>query len=365
MREIIGEGDPWRMVEEAHSANSEVGKIKLFDALGLQANYDMPANDRGPQGATDMLAFALTGAEIKFLESIKMLVPGLIPNAHIINFVAPAGAGKTTIAMHLCREMAGRGISVWYVNADSAPDAAKSYLESVNGLDNFLLILPDFKGVSMAEIQNALTAYIDRKESLENTVIVFDTLKKAVDMMSKRGLREFYKWGRKLSALGATVILLGHTNKHTGPDGRLIFEGTGDIRNDTDELFYLESVEQDDGSQIVTMRPDKTRAFEIRPATFTIHTDRTVTRNDSVIDTATMLAAQETRVKDAGTIEAILDAINDLARKGAEPIQNRIVAALKGRINHKTIRRVIAQQDGVAWQIERGIKNSQIVRPLL
>ena len=31
---------------------------------------------------------------------------------------------------------------------------------------------------------------------------------------------------------GATIVLLGHTNKHVGLDGKLIFEGVADVRND-------------------------------------------------------------------------------------------------------------------------------------
>ena len=71
--------------------------------------------------------------------------------------------------------------------------------------------------------------------ALGNIVLIVDTLKKFVELMSKGGARLFFSLMRALTQRGATVILLGHTNKHRGPDGKLVFEGVGDVRADVDE----------------------------------------------------------------------------------------------------------------------------------
>lgn len=49
----------------------------------------------------------------------------------------------------------------------------------------------------------------------------------------------------------------------------MIYEGTGDIRNDTDELYIMESEKQVNGSLKVTTYADKCRA-EVNDITFTI-----------------------------------------------------------------------------------------------
>ena len=46
MREVIGEGDPWPVVEEVHRTNPDIGKMKMYEAIGLQVEY---LNDRGPE----------------------------------------------------------------------------------------------------------------------------------------------------------------------------------------------------------------------------------------------------------------------------------------------------------------------------
>lgn len=320
--------------------------------------------DLGGQQMPDMSLFALTDAEFEKLEDAKMLVEKLIVSGHIFNIAAPANAGKTTIMMYLCEQMAREGITIWYINADCPPDAAKAYQQRTRDLDNFTLILPDFKGVTMDEVLGMLNRYIETDTRMDNTVIIYDTMKKVVDLMGKSGLREFYKAQRRMTALGATVGLLGHTNKHVGADGNLIFEGTGDVRNDTDELFYMSAIDNPDGSKTVTMEPDKKRAFNLDDVTFTIHPDWTVTRDDEVVDVKFMIVAKERREKDQWVIDAITGSIQDLEVKGKSPIQARITEMLKGDINHKTVERVIREQKDSIWEIEKGVNNSKIVKLL-
>ena len=56
-------------------------------------------------------------------------------------------------------------------------------------------------------------------------------------------------------------MLLGHSNKNLSNDGKLIFEGVGDNRNDVDELMYiLSSVSNDTNHITFTITPDKVRS---------------------------------------------------------------------------------------------------------
>ena len=74
------------------------------------------------------------------------------------------------------------------------------------------------------------------------------------------------------------------TAVHDDKDGNPIFEGTGDLRNDFDELIYLIPSTNPDGSITISTRKDKTRA-DIRDESFLITLDREVKRLDRHVDT--------------------------------------------------------------------------------
>jgi hypothetical protein len=128
--------------------------------------------------------------------------------------------------------------------------------------------------------------------------------------MSKGGTRGFFQLMRAMTQRGATVVLLGHTNKHRGPDGKLIFEGVGDVRNDVDELLYLESTPKaQDGTVTMTLKPDKVRCVT-REATFVLDTHTmTLRAADRVVDVGAILAAQRQRQADEPLIACIRAAL--------------------------------------------------------
>jgi hypothetical protein len=66
--------------------------------------------------------------------------------------------------------------------------------------------------------------------------------------------------------------LLGHCNKYKDSDGKHIFEGVGDLRNDVDDMIYFDSFLNEQTNILeVTTRPDKVRA-NFHPVSF--HIDR-------------------------------------------------------------------------------------------
>ncbi len=55
-------------------------------------------------------------------------------------------------------------------------------------------------------------------------------------------------------------MLLAHANKHRDAEGDLIYEGTGDLRADVDELIYLEKqYDEVAGISTISTYPDKVR----------------------------------------------------------------------------------------------------------
>jgi len=231
----------------------------------------------------------------------------LIIQGHMAVIPAPANGGKTTILQYVCAQISG-DYKVYYVNADiSAGDAKWAYAHAEE--HGYTLLLPDMKtGLSMDDVVAQLQCMNMEDADYTGIVFIFDTLKKMTDVISKSKAKELYKVLRGLSAKGMTVVLLAHTNKYKDSEGNYIFEGTGDLRTDVDDMIYMMPKKNDDGSMTVSTKPDKVRG-DYKPITFEISPDRQVTVLETFIDVASITQAEEQRENDATVIEAITEAI--------------------------------------------------------
>jgi len=99
--------------------------------------------------------------------------------------------------------------------------------------------------------------------------IIFDTLKKFVDVMSKQATRAFNEVIRQFVMKGGTVLALAHTNKRPGPDGKPIPEGTGDVLNDFDCGYLLDRAEEEKGTGNIIV--EFTRVKSRGPAALKAH----------------------------------------------------------------------------------------------
>jgi len=307
-------------------------------------------------------AFMMTQESMDKIADPEWIYKNLIIRGHLIVIPAPPNGGKTTIMMHLAGGVVADGYTATYVNADiSGADAKSAHAQATAG--GFMLLLPDFAmtddgGLSMADVVALLEDTANTEVNLEKEVFIFDTLKKMVDVIQKSAAKTLYKTLRKLTARGATIICLSHTNKYTGEGGELIFEGTGDLRSDCDEMIFLYPKKNANGSMTVSTKPDKVRGtFE--PITFDIAKDRTVTRRDKFIDVKSQIAMEKQRKKDVVEIEAI----NAILKDGQMHARTEIVATLtkddacRGR---DAIRHVLDRYNGREWASQKGDQNAML-----
>jgi hypothetical protein len=285
-------------------AESEVLRI----AEGKRAIQPECADENGEVFDGDVLSLftdlILNQEDVDRMADADFLISDMIVRGHVAAYVSQANGGKTTIFIHLCEELASIGMRVLYINADANPaDLKAHYAHAVaHGYD---VIAPDAKaGMGTADVMSRLGKMNASNSNLSEYVFIIDTVKKFADMIDKKQQKELYKLMRGLSTKGATICLLGHVNKHLGADGKTIFEGTGDVRNDLDELIYLDThLDEAKGIRTVTTRPDKVRA-RFSPVSYEIHLDtRSVTRLDRVAQILT----DESREIVAAIIGAIRD----------------------------------------------------------
>lgn len=206
------------------------------------------------------LAFLVTEDKVNAMCDAEIIWNHTIVRGHVQVWCGAGNAGKTTIAMLAAAEIAKTGCEVLYFQED----AGKSDLPALHEHSiehGYQLLNTALAQQSAEDIVRILEDLAKSGNDLSGQVYFFDTLKKFCDLMVKGGVRRFFTLMRSLSTLGATIVLLGHTNKHL-MDGKPVFEGVGDIRNDTDELFYVTRTEKDDnGMCVVGMEPDKQRAL--------------------------------------------------------------------------------------------------------
>ena len=265
--------------------------------------------------------YKVSSRELRAISDPKFIIDGLVVAGHLILVAAEPNGGKTTIFMHLSGEMVRKGFNVIYVNADISGGDAKGFGAMAEEL-GVLLLLPDMRvGKSMANVVSDLEKMNREAGDYSGLVFVFDTLKKMADVISKRASKDLLRTLRGLTARGATIILLAHTNKYKGDDGKPIYEGTGDLRSDVDELIYLIPEKHSDGSMTVSVEPDKTRA-KIKRMTFDIGEDRAVTLREDYVDVLASHAKMRRREDDQECIERVTEAIESKLIKQSEIVEH-------------------------------------------
>ncbi len=245
----------------------------LRNYLGLEKGKDGLINPIATNALELFSQFAVTKEDVGEIMESKYIVDGLLIQGHMITIAGEPNAGKTALLVHLCSDIS-KNYDVLYFNFDSPAEGIKYHYKKA-AEDGYMLISPDIKiGLSVSDAIANLSKLADMDTDLSKTVLVLDTLKKCVDVINKSSVKDFNAVLRKLSARGCTVIMLAHTNKYRDQEDKLIYEGTGDVKSDTDELIYVEFKKHENGQTISTY-PDKTRGV-IRKMTFEMDKERNI-----------------------------------------------------------------------------------------
>ena len=288
---------------------------------------------------SNLNGFSTTEELMKEIADVQFCWMNLLVQGHMTVICSKGNGGKTTIMVRACEEMVKSGYEIFYVNADASADQLKQYHAHATK-HGYSLLAPDLHlGKSAEDVFNLLTEMSKAHENYSGTVLILDTMKKFVALMNKSLIGRFNSILRALTAKGMTIICLAHTNKHDDKDGKPVFEGTGDVRNDFDELIYLIPVKNEDGSLIVSTDVDKIRASGVKNYTFDISPDRRVTVRDRYEDTLNLHQIQAGMERDSKTIDFVFDSIK-ADSKSIQEIQAEAKTQGIG-ISKDTIRRVV------------------------
>ena len=252
----------------------------------------------------------------------EFLIENLLIRQHILVVIAMSGGGKTAIFFrYVAPVLARKGMTVWYLDADS-PASEHKAMKEIADKHGFRFLNADANlGAGIDELKKTLEDIATRDCDLAGHVFIFDTLKKFINMMSKDSAKAFFALCRKLTSKGGTVALLGHANKRRSkPEGHLEFEGVGDVRNDVDEMIMFERRKNENGGLDITTDPDPDHGAKVRgifePLSFHIGSDREVTVYEKPVEMPdNTLTATPT-----ATEEEILDAAAEFLAEAGEPV---------------------------------------------
>ena len=275
------DGESWNTVKRREYMQAQKQPAILQTVSKKKNDAPIPPNaDIGKL----FLSMALNSKVIKDMAEAVFLIDNVIVKGHFQVFAAKANGGKSALFRYFCEELAQKDLSVIYVNVDaSASDLKKHYFHAEE--HRYMVVAPDAHvGRSADDVLNELTKIANSGVDLNKYVFIIDTLKKFTDVINKSRSKELYNLFRKLTVKGGTICCLAHCNKYNDDNGQAIFEGTADLRNDADELIYLDSSLNESTNILeVTTRPDKVRA-DFSPVSFEIDRNNNlkVTPCDSV-----------------------------------------------------------------------------------
>jgi hypothetical protein len=324
----------------------------ILDQQDAEAEREAIQNEPRTKKSVNNIFESMGGFVVRkdYTDSIgseEFLIDNVVIKNHIVTIIGESGAGKTAyFFFHGARYMAERGAKVYYIDADSPPSDHKKMMEfrEKHGFD---WIIPDVnEGQSVEKFKKTLVDLAKSQCEMEDTVFIFDTLKKFVNTMSKDSIKRFYALMRKITKLGATVVLLGHANKYRDSDGNMIFEGVNDVRSDSDDLiFFSHHTTRDNGTDVTTMI-DASIGAKVRglfqPFSFHIDKYRDITFYDQALTPIELMNQFEMKATDTEILETATEYLSKLK----EPIrQNQFIeyvrAKIEGEAGINRIRKII------------------------
>lgn len=306
-------------------------------------------NDEPPKFDPNQLleGYTVTNDYVEKLGKERVLYPDLIIQQHIITLIAESGSGKTAFCYrHVAPTLAKQGLNVWYLDADS-PASDHLEMKRIADKSGFKFLNPDTnQGTSVDGLIESLRKIADSDADLTDWVFFIDTVKKFCDLLQKQQVKKFFALCRKLAAMGATIVLLGHANKYRNADCNLVFEGTNDVKSDTDELIFFERTINPNGGIDITTVVDPDKGAKVRgifkPFSFNISPGREISFYSDPLPVVDRTRSAAAKATDGEILDA---AVEHLTEMGGPVLQRD----LAGRVSDMTgagvsrVRKLIVQ----------------------
>ena len=290
-------------------------KSIFYKANSLTSKHDVKLQEQETQNNDefDFSKFSLFGQteemRKKMLNDVFVLKDLAILGQATV-FYAQFNTGKTLITLWLLaesiKEKRIKGKDVFYINADDTYNGLiiKNAFAEKYG---FHMIAPNLNSFNANDFPLYLKEMITNG-SCHGKIIILDTAKKFTDLMNKKVGSDFMTVARNFVQCGGTLIMLAHTNKHKGLDGKVVYGGTNDVASDSDCVFTVDTVSSDDKTKVVVFEQIKSRGNVAREVSFSYNVD---CENYAELMKSVRLNNSSSTAKDAKAIDAITAVLSD------------------------------------------------------
>ncbi len=221
--------------------------------------------------STPLNRFCLRGQGEDFLRNAvkaKPLLGEVCFSGQANIWYAPPGSGKTLISLKLLADaVAEKRITpenVYYVNGD---DSSEGFAEKLALMDDMgcHTLAPGHRGFSAAMLPDLLNEMKDPAKA-KGALIILDTIKKFTNLMDKGRASSFSVSCRTAVMAGASILGFAHTNKNPMANGKLVYGGTSDLRDDFDAVYVAGPIDLEgfEGERLVQFECIKSRGANVQ-----------------------------------------------------------------------------------------------------
>jgi hypothetical protein len=340
------------------------------------------------EGPLDRLkGFSITGQSADLRRQMledKFVLDQIAILGQWTNLYAAPNTGKTLLTLAMLRDQIRAkvicGEQVFYINADDTHRGMVEKLEIAEPI-GLQMLVPNHQGFVVSNILGLMSELAIAKEAA-NVVVVLDTLKKFTDLMDKRVASEFGNIARGFVAAGGTLITLAHTNKHKDSEGKSIYSGTSDIRDDGDCFYIIDKIGVDKGfgteRHTVEFTNDKARGDVASTVGFSFEKRVGGTYVDLLDSVKRLNSGEIERSKVEREVQAGLDADADLIAAVADCLtagintKSAIVKKVHDETGHSVerVRKFMVKRTGTSyesghrWTVIQGANNAHIYQNL-
>ncbi len=227
----------------------------------------------------------------------------------------------------------------------------------------FQMLLPD-SGITPKELLSLMAQLATSKEA-KGAVIVLDTLKKFTDLMDKKESSRFGEVARTFVSAGGTLICLAHVNKNKSCEGKSVYSGTSDIRDDADCAYMIELLSENEGpsgiKRTVEFENIKARGDVAVSQAFQ-YTRMKGAEYASLQDSVKRISKKDAQLSEsmcanAAAIEAIKAAIEN-GQSNKSSIESFVTST--SEVSHRDVRRVLDRYEERLWKKSKGANNAYI-----
>ena len=329
-----------------------------------------PVPDEAPNPKTGLDTYSITGQSEKLSKTLDKETYALYVIALVAQFTviyAAPNTGKTLILLAgIAQAISEKRISaesVYYINADDHLRGAVDKLSIIEEF-GFHMLCPGHNGFENSKLYDQLKQLIASGQA-KGTVILIDTIKKFVNLMDKSHSSRWSSLFREFVMKGGTVILLAHTNKNKGGDGKRVYGGTSDLVDDADAAYVIDVIQETNDTRYVECQCIKRRGSNAERAHFKYSIENEQSYDQlfasiEIVDATELANIHDTKVDDkdgneTAIIEGIIAGINHGITTKMELVKLASSHSLQSR---KKVMKVLEQYTGddpttAKWRFER------------